>query len=279
MRGLKYCLSAGALLAAICMLPIGANAVVVTAAICNNADFLCNQPGDVVLDSGIRANGVGILGANRYSILPFLFNDALMNFTGNVVVADSGGQYIYSWGTGTATAFDPLLNGASGGIGFFLDVTISQNYITVPGLWGFSEMNVGNCNATASLNGSTSLVQGVVNGAALPVLGVVGDCAGAPFAFGSGPWLQNVGLVTNMTAAAQFYFAPGLAGAQQITLPWGDDFPDPTINFNDPNNPQNFITLNDIPAGFVDQTPEPGTLTMLGGALCLIGLGFRKRSK
>jgi len=96
MNGLKHYSPALAVVAALCILPTGANAVVVTAMICNNADFLCNQPGDVVIDSGIRGNGVGILGANRYSTLPFVFNDALMNFTGNVVVADSGGQYIYS---------------------------------------------------------------------------------------------------------------------------------------------------------------------------------------
>jgi hypothetical protein len=166
------------------------------------------------------------------------------------VAADSGGQYIYSWGTGVATDFAPL------GTGLYLDVTISQNYITVPGLWGFSELNVGTCNATAALNASTSLVQGSVNGALLPVLGQVGDCAIAPFAYGSGPFGKNVGLVTNMTAAAQFFFAPGVGGNQQITLPWGDDFPDPTINFN-----------------------EPATITMLAGALSVIAFRLRRREK
>ena len=88
--------------------PEPANATIVTAVICNNADFLCNQPGDVVIDSGFRANGVGVLGANRFTVLPFLFNDAIMNFTGSVVVADRAGKFIYSWGTGTATAFGPF---------------------------------------------------------------------------------------------------------------------------------------------------------------------------
>ena len=273
MKGLRYYSCAIALLSAICMLPKPANAVVVTAVICNNPDFFCNQAGDVVLDSGIRGNGVGVLGANRYTILPFVFNDFRMNFSGTIVAADSAGKYIYSWGTGTATDFDPF------GTGLYLDVTISQNYITAPGLWGFSELNVGTCNATAAVNASTSLVQGAVNGALLPVLGQIGDCAIAPFAYGAGPYAKNVGLVTNMTAAAQFFFAPGLAGNQQITLPWGNDFPDPSINFNDPNNPQNFITNTDIPAGFIDQNPEPGTLAMVLGALSAAALRFRRRSK
>ncbi|HXB69219.1 MAG TPA: PEP-CTERM sorting domain-containing protein [Candidatus Acidoferrales bacterium] len=82
-----------------------------------------------------------------------------------------------------------------------------------------------------------------------------------------------------MSAAAQFFFAPGVAGAQRITLPWGDDFPDPTLNFNDPNNPQNFITNTDIPPGFTNAIPEPGTFTLLGGALSAVVLWRRRRSK
>jgi hypothetical protein len=278
MKGLEYYSLAVALVTATCMLPTSAHAGVVTATLCTGADFFCNAPGDTVVDSGIRSNGVGLLGVNRFAIQPFAFADARLNFTGTVVVADRGGQFIYSWGTGVATAFDPLLNGASGGIGLFLDITISQNYLTVPGVGAFAELNAGTCNATASANASTSLVQGVVNGVTLPVLGGVGDCAIAPFAFGSGPFLRNVGLVTNMSAAAQFFFAPGAAGAQQITLPWGDDFPDPALNFNDPNNPQNFITNTDIPQGLTD-LPEPGTFTQLGGALCAVALWLRRRSK
>jgi hypothetical protein len=273
MKGLRYYAFAIALLAAICMLAKPAKAVVVTAVICNNADFFCNQPGDVVVDSGIRSNGVGVLGANRYTILPFVFNDFRMNFTGTIVAADSGGRFIYSWGTGVATDFAPF------GTGLFLDVTISQNYITVPGPAAFSELNVGDCNAVARVNASTSLVQGAVNGGLLPVLGGVGDCAAAPFVLGAGPFGTNIGLVTNMTAAAQFFFAPGAAGNQQITLPWGADFPDPIINFNDPNNPQNFITDTDIPAGFIDQNPEPGTFAMFIGALSAAALRLRRRSK
>jgi hypothetical protein len=273
MKGLKYYSLAIALVTAICLLPTSAHATVVTASICTGADFFCNAPGDVVVDSGFRSNGVGLLGANRFAIQPFVFNDARMNFTGTVVVADLAGQFIYSWGTGVATAFDP------GGIGFFLDVTISQNYLTVPGPGAFAELNSGTCNATAAANASTSLVQGVVNGVTLPVLGVVGDCAVAPFAFGSGPFPRNVGLVTNMSVAAQFFFAPGLAGAQQITLPFGDDFPDPTLNFNDPNNPLNFITNTDIPVGLTDAVPEPGTFVLLGGALSAVAFWLRRRSK
>jgi hypothetical protein len=256
-------------------MPKPAHGAVVTAVLCTGADFFCNQPGDVVVDSGIRSNGINVLASNTFSVMNFNFNDPLVNFNGRVVVADRAGQFIYSWGTGTATAFDPLLNGASGGIGLFLDVTISQNYLTVPGLWGFKEINVGNCNLPAALNGSTSLVQGAVNSSLMPVLGAVGDCAVAPFAFGAGPFAKTVGLVTNMTAAAQFFFAPGAAGNQQITLPWGDDFPDPTLNFNDPNNPDNFVTDVDN-AGFAD-APEPASFSLIGGALCVAGFCLRRR--
>jgi hypothetical protein len=247
--------------------PNQAKATTVAAVICTGAEFPC-LPADVV-DSGIRANGVGLLGPNRYAILPFSFSDALMSFNGTVAVADSAGKFIYSWGTGTATA-------GGLGIGLYLDVGITQNYVTAPGGWGISEMNVGTCNATAAANASTSLLQGAVNGVALPVLGAIGDCAIAPFAYGAGPFAFTLGLNTNLTAAAQFFFAPGLAGVQTITLPWGDDFPDPTINFNDPNDPLNFITPSDLPNNFLDAAPEPATFGLVGGILGMAAMVRRR---
>jgi hypothetical protein len=266
-----------------------AHATLVTATLCTGSDFLCNAPGDIVVDSGFRANGVGILGANRYALLPFAFNDPSVNFTGTVVVADVAGQFIYSWGTGTATAFDvsgtgggnPLAGGTGGafdGIGLYLNVTISQSYLTVPGPWGFDELNVGDCNATARANGSTSLVQGVVNGTPLPVVGLPGDCAIAPFGFYAGVFPGITGPVTTLTSAAQFYFAPGAAGNQTITLPWGADFPDPTIDFGDPNNPHNFFTDSDL-GSLIDAAPEPGSFVLMGGALSAVGLILRRKKR
>jgi len=267
--GYKFC-SAALVFAGALALVQSAKATTVTAVICNNADFLCNQPGDVVIDSGIRTDLVGLLGASQYTLLPFNFADALMSFSGTVVAADAGAKFIYLWGTGTAST-------VAAPAGDYLDVTITQSYLTVPGPWGFSEIDVGTCNAVAQANASTSEMVGVVNGAALPVLGAAGDCANAPFAFAAGPGFTLVPAITTMTAAAQFFFAGGAAG-QTITLPWGDDFPDPTINFNDPNNPFNFITNTDIPAGFT-LAPEPAMSGLFGGGLLVAVSVWRRRGR
>ena len=70
-----------------------------------------------------------------------------------------------------------------------------------------------------------------------------------------------------MLAGAQFFFAPGGALQQTVTLPFGD-------NFNDPNNPDNFITNVDIPQGFteVTNTPEPSYVVLLAGAMLGLAL-------
>jgi hypothetical protein len=91
-------LALGLLIALFLVQPNQGNATTVAAVVCAGGEFPC-LPGDVV-DSGFRANGVGLLGPNRYAILPFSFSDALINFSGMTVVADSGEQFIYSWGTG-----------------------------------------------------------------------------------------------------------------------------------------------------------------------------------
>jgi hypothetical protein len=248
-----------------------AGAITIAAQLCNGADFFCNAGGDVIIDSGIRTNGVGILPGNTRSILGFTFTDALVTFSGTMVSADSAGKFIYLWGSGAATA-------QAGAAGDYLDVAISQTYVTTPGFWNWSEIDVGTCDANAKAAASTSLVQGIVNGTTLPVLGNNGDCAAAPFSFGAGPVVLPTGVATNLVAVAQFHFAAGNF-PQTITLPWGDDFPDITLNFSDPNNPQNFITNTDVPGGFaeLDNGPEPGTFGLIAGALAGLTWFARRR--
>jgi len=187
------CLPCGAIFLAALLLvqPPPAQATIITATICSGplatTDFTCTAPGNVVVDSGIRNNFVPLQLGNTYSISPFAFSDAFMTFSGTIMTTDILGRYIYSWASGVATA------GALG-VGDTMDVTISQNYVTVPGLWGFSEFDNGTCNGNAIAAGSTSLVQGAVTslGATnlLPVLGAAGDCRAAPFALGAGPFPQ-----------------------------------------------------------------------------------------
>src|SRR6266581_9563051 len=224
------------LVAAICMVhPQQANASTVTAVLCAGPEFPC-LPGNT-LDSGFRTDGVGTLLANRYTLLPFVFDDASANFTGSMLAVDSQGKFIYLWGGGVGT--NKL------GVGpLWLDVQLSQSYLTVPGNWSFSEFNSGNCNAAATAAGDNILATVAINGATpLPVMN--GVCN--PFAVAGGPVGVKLGGITTLTGLAQFRFNAGAVN-QQVDLPWGEDFPDPAITiFPDPNN---------IPVGFAEQTPE-----------------------
>jgi hypothetical protein len=83
--------------------------------------------------SARRCGGFRLPGQRRRLVRPeplchlaISFSDALINFSGMIVVADSGGQFIYSWGTGVATA-------APTGVAEFLDIGITQSYVTQPG--------------------------------------------------------------------------------------------------------------------------------------------------
>jgi hypothetical protein len=178
------------------------------------------------------------------------------------------------WGTGTATA-------NAGMAGDYLDLSIRQNYVTAPGLWSFSEILSGTCDANAAGNPATVGLQGQVNGNNLAALGALGDCAGTPFTYSAVPaGLVTVGSVTQMIAGVQYFFPAGGGAAfpESITLPFGDDFPNPSITFNDPNNPFNFVTNTDIPISLTQQSnaPEPDTLALTGlGALALAAAGLR----
>ncbi len=237
--------------------------------ICDVAQFSCPE-GDIVGASLAQLIPNNLLGPNRYIVQNVNYADpgGLATFNGTFVTADAGGKFIYAWGTGTAT-------GNAGMAGLYLDVSIRQRYVTVPGLWGFSEMLNANCDANAQAAASSIGFQGQVNGANLPVLGTPGDCAGGGGAVvaSAGPFSKTVGGITTMIAGAQFLFAAG-GFPQQITLPFGDDFPDPSINFNDPNNPLNFITNTEIPTGFTKDAnvPEPRYLAVMGVGICVMAL-------
>jgi len=246
--------------------PKPAQATIVTATLCIGPEYPC-LPADT-LDTGFRANGVNVLGPNQWAALPFTFADAQASFTGNIFVADAGGTYIYSWGTGTATMGPTPFN-------LYLDVAITQNYVTAPGVWAFAELNDGSCNAAAGAAGSTSTVLGLVNGAAMAPL--TGFCPG-PYQVGSGPYLANIGLVTNLTSAAQFVFGPS-AGIQTITLPWGNDLPFDQVDFDFNSINNGFITPSNIPQGFTDAAPEPASFSLIGGGLLLAGMCLRRRKK
>ena len=257
--------------------PRPAQAIVVTAVECTVIAFPC--PLANIVDAGIRANGVGLLGANAYTVLPFAFANANVTFTGTLLATDLLGTNVYIWGGGAAT----YLGGAGN---FYLDVQISQNYITAGGVGAFSEFNIGNCTAnTVGTNSGVAATLGV-NGGFMPVLGSSGpgpggDClaAGGPggnpgFTDSAGPFAYGVGGVTNLTALAQFYFDGAGGVNQSINLPWGEDFPDILdygLTIPTPATIGNFNVTN--------QAPEPATLSLIGGALCLLGWRLRGRKQ
>jgi hypothetical protein len=232
------------------------SATSIVAAVCTVGTYPC--PAQFTLDLGARTNGVGILGPNRYALLPFRFKDLNASFNGAVLATDIAGKYVYLDVTGTAN------NNFNSGI--WLDVYVTQRYITRPGLWGFSEWNIGSANGLATLgglNGTGVADQLVVNSTFLPPLGYYGDAALGSWAFGAGPFLGTVGRVTAMTGLAQFYFSPGLFG-QAIAIPLDVDFPDPALNgvLPDPSN------IGQIAQQLgLQQTPEPGSLLLLGSGL------------
>jgi hypothetical protein len=102
--------------------------------------------------------------ADRYTLLPFVFDDASVNFTGTMLAVDSQGKFVYLWGGGVGT--NKL------GVGpLWLDVQLSQNYVTAPGVWSLSEFNSGSCSAAATAAGDNILATVAINGATpLPVM-------------------------------------------------------------------------------------------------------------
>ena len=246
--------------------PQTASATTIAAAVCTVSTYPC--PPGFTVDAGARSNGVATLGSNRYALLPFGFNDVNASFNGTVLVTDIARSFVDLDVTGVANN-----NFTSG---FWLDVWVTQNYLTRPGVWGFTEWNIGAANAAAvvgGLSGTGDADQLVVNGFRLPALGYYGDATLGAWAFGAGPFLGRVGAVTNMTGLAQFYFSPGLLG-QAMTIPMDVDLPDPALGGVLPS-PSNIGTI----AGELglQPVPEPGSLMLLGSGLAGAGGILRKR--
>jgi hypothetical protein len=243
-------------------LPRSAKALDVAVVICDVSMFSCPAD-DIVPGSLFQFIPNNILGSNKYIVQ----GAGADGFTGTFVTADSGGLYIYAWGTGTATsnALDA---------GKYLDVSIRQNYSTVPsrlsGTWTFGESLSATCDAAAQGAGASIAAQGQVNGSNLAVLGTLGDCAAGGVVASAGGYKFNVGGVTQMLDGASFLMP---AAGETITLPFGDDFPNPDINNG------GFITNTDIPSGFTQQanTPEPSALAFMALWICLAAY-LRRRS-
>jgi len=266
----KHPLFAMALLT-LAMLAPRANATLVTAVECSVNIFPCPAP--LIIDSGFRTNGVGLLAPDQFAPMTFVFNNADVVFAGQMLTADIGGLNIYVWGGGAATNLqnNPLFPG-----GFYMDVAISQNYVTAPGVGLFSEFNNGTCTNNTIGTASGVAASLGVNGGFMPVMGNFGDCVagGAPggvltgFNFAAGPFAFGIGNLTNLTAVAQFYFDPAGGAGQSIDLPWGENFPDTNLALPDPSNIDTF--------GLTNAVPEPGTLVIMWGALGLLALRRRR---
>lgn len=227
-----------------------------------------------VLDAGTRTNFVGVLGANRWTVLPYTFTDASVTFSGYVAALNVAGQAIYLRGQGVATT--PVANAGN----FFLDVGISQNFQTQAGVGTFGGFNVGSCNLNATAAGSGEVAQAFVNGAALATNGTT---ACSPFVQTFGPAAGiAVGAVTNLSAVAVFGFGAG--GGQAITLPYGDDDPSSANTFDfmtsssDISLDQLDTDLSDLGNAYSEQVPEPLSLSILGIGIMGIGAA-RARAK
>jgi hypothetical protein len=270
---------AASMAASLLIAPAPAFATTMTATLCNINVGAGACPAANTLDFGVRFNGVPLLGINRWAVLPFDFHDATAGITGNIFVVDVAGAWIYLYGQGVAS-------GNNGAGPLFLNVAITQNYLTGIAAGTFIGVDSGFCNAAATGAGSGQTGFPFVNGAPLAANAGNTTACGA-FLQTFGPQVFGLGAVTNLTAVADFNLGAG--AGQLITLPWGDDFLDPGLtglnsllglDLSVPPPPDPSVatieaTLNSL--GFTQQIPEPASLLLLGaGCAGLFGLRRRK---
>jgi hypothetical protein len=262
--------------------PQRADATTMTATLCdiNVAPGAC--PVGDTLDFGVRYNNVPLLGINRWAILPYTFVDGTAGITGNIFVVDVAGAWIYLYGQGVAA-------GNNAAFPVFLNVAITQNYLTTIAGGTFVGIDGGFCNAAAAGSSQTGFPF-VIGTLMAPNAGSTTACPAFLQTFG--PQAFGLGAVTNLTAVASFNM--GVGAGQLITLPWGDDFPDPALtdlnalfglNLTAPPPPGSDPSVATIEAtlnrlGFTQQVPEPTTLLLFSaGCMGLAALRRRKRAR
>ncbi len=148
--------------------------------------------------------------------MPFNFGNAQVSFTGTVAVTDIGGTFDSLLASGTATENATAVTD-------YLDVDISQTYVTDPSIVGdigaaYEFMN-GTCNAAATAAGSYVAGRLHADGTLLPVMGGPGDCGAFTYVGGSFVLITQP---VQFDALAQFVFNAS-AAVQTIDLPLGED--------------------------------------------------------
>src|SRR5258708_24647324 len=133
----------GALTALSSLQPQPAQATTIIARLCSDPD--CNPNAGHLLDFQLLSNGVSVLLSNRYTVFPFVFNDASANFSGTMLAVDSQGEFVYLWGGGIGTN--------KTGAQLWLDIQFIQSYQTSYVNTAFSAFNSGSCNSAATAPG------------------------------------------------------------------------------------------------------------------------------